>query len=144
MDLQNPEQKMSKSEENDKGVVFIADSDKQILKKVKSAVTDSGSEILFSDAQPGIKNLLTIQSSLTGKSPEELQTSYEGKQYGQLKVETAEIVLEALRPIREKSQNYLSDRGELDRILATGAERASKRAARTLKAVYEAIGFIAN
>ncbi|HTL11189.1 MAG TPA: tryptophan--tRNA ligase [Bdellovibrionota bacterium] len=142
MDLQNPTAKMSKSAENDNGTVFMFDTDKDIEKKIKRAVTDSGTEIAFSDDKPGVKNLLSIQSAITGRATRDLVEGYVGKQYGHLKVETAEIVVNALRPIREEAQRLLSDRGELDRILALGAAKARERAAPTLKRVYEAVGFL--
>lgn len=142
MDLQNPEQKMSKSAETDLGTIFLLDNDKDIEKKIKRSVTDSGSEITFSDDKPGVKNLLTIQSVFTGKSPEALEKEYSGKQYGHLKVDTAEITIQALRPLRENIQKILTDRSELNKILKNGAEKAREAAQKTLKNVYETLGFI--
>ncbi len=141
MDLQNPTSKMGKSE-NEKGTVFLLDSDSEILKKVKRAVTDSGTKITHDESKPGIKNLLTIQSVLCEKTIDEIVTSYQGKQYGHLKMETAEIIVEAIRPIRKKIQTLLNDKGELDRILKMGADKARAKAHSTLKSVYESFGFI--
>lgn len=142
MSLQDPSKKMSKSDTDPHASVFMDDSDKDIEKKFKRAVTDSGSEITDDDSKPGVKNLLTIQSALTGKKIPELVASYQGKMYGHLKVDTANLAIETIRPIREKARELLSDRGELDRILKRGANRANERAAKMLRRVYEKIGFI--
>ena len=118
---------MSKSAESDSGTIFLANTGKEVEKKLKRAVTDSGSEIVFDrDNKPGICNLLNIQSAITGRSIEELVQSYEGKMYGHLKVDTAEIVNQELDPIRSRTSELLSDRGELQRILQRGAEKLAK------------------
>ncbi len=141
MSLQNPLSKMSKSDPDPQGPVFLTDDDATIVRKFKRAVTDSGSEITDSEEQPGIRNLLQIQATLTGKSIPELVASYAGKQYGHLKVDTADLAVEAIRPLREETEKRLKDRGELDRLLAQGARQARPRAEKTLKAVYQALGF---
>ncbi len=142
MSLQNPTSKMSKSDTESGGSIFLSDSDAEILKKVKRAVTDSGTEVTLDDSKPGVKNLLTIQAAITGKPIQDIVASYAGKQYGHLKVETAEIVVEAIRPIREKTDQLLADRAYLDSILKKGAEKAREKAQRTLRDVYEKVGFI--
>lgn len=142
MDLQDPTRKMSKSEASDSGSVLLTDSSKTIEKKIKKATTDSGSDISFSDDKPGVSNLLTIQSAISGKSISELVASYEGKMYGHLKVDTAEMVVEELKPVQEKITDLLSDRAELARLLKKGAEKASAHADRTLNRVYEKVGFV--
>jgi len=142
MDLQEPNNKMSKSASTEFGAVFLNDSAKDIEKKFKRAVTDSGSEIVYQDDKPGIKNLIDIQSAITGKSIQSIVESYAGKMYGHLKVETAQIVIEELRPLQERTEAYLSDRAELERILRSGADKAAMRAEMTLKKVYSAIGFV--
>jgi len=142
MDLQNPESKMGKSDSADTGAVYLSDSDNEILKKVKRAVTDSGSEIKGTEDQPGIRNLLTIQSSITGLSQSELIKQYAGKQYGHLKVETAELLVEEIRPVRETINKLLNNINYLDAILTKGAEKASQAAQVTLEKVYERIGFV--
>lgn len=142
LSLQDPTSKMSKSDPDPHATVFLSDSDDVILKKFKRAVTDSGSEIRYTDEQPGVKNLLTIQSVLSGKKPEDLVEAYRGKQYGHLKIETAEKVIEAIRPIRERTDELLKDSAELDRILKVGAERARARATRTVRAVMERVGLL--
>jgi tryptophanyl-tRNA synthetase len=142
MSLQDPTAKMSKSDPDPGAAVFLNDTDDQIRKKIKRAVTDSGTEIAFDDSKPGVKNLLSIQSALTGKSPEELVAAYAGKQYGHLKVDTAEIAVQALAPIRDETARILADRAQLDALLRRGAERARERAAATLARVYDRIGFL--
>lgn len=143
MDLQDPESKMSKSGDQPMGAIYLIDTDSEIEKKFKRAVTDSGSEIKYSSEKAGVSNLLEIQSALTGLSHADLESKYVGKQYGHLKIETAQIVQSALKPVREKIQEYLADPAEMDRLLKKGAEKARVRAAQTLKKVYERVGFLA-
>jgi tryptophanyl-tRNA synthetase len=143
MSLQDPQAKMSKSDEDVNSAIYLSDTRDQILKKFKRAVTDSGSEITFEDSKPGLKNLLTIQSALTGKAASELVASYVGKQYGHLKIETAEIVAQTVDPIRDQALELMKDRTHLNQVLAQGAEKARARAQKTLDEVYERIGFIA-
>jgi tryptophanyl-tRNA synthetase len=143
MSLQNASAKMSKSDVDTNATVYLDDSDDMIRKKLKKAVTDSGSEITFDEVgKPGVSNLLTIQAALTGRTLEEIVASYAGKQYGHLKLETAEIIVQAVAPIREKMKHFMTDKVELDRILRRGAEHARERADRTLKRVYERVGFL--
>ena len=141
MDLQVPTSKMGKSDSSEAGAVFVNDSPKTIEKKFKKAVTDSDTLISYSKEKPGVKNLIDIQAAITGKNIDDIVASYEGKMYGHLKVETAEIVNEELAPIQEKTNELLSDRGELNRILAKGAEKAREKAQVTLDRVYERVGF---
>lgn len=142
MDLQNPTAKMSKSESGAQGAIFLMDTDEEITKKVKRAVTDSGSEISYDDSKPGIQNLIQIQSALTGKSIDSIVASYAGKQYGHLKVEIAEIVVQAVRPIRTEITRLLTDLSYLDSLLKKGAEKASEQSGKTLKKVMDTVGFI--
>lgn len=142
MDLQNPEMKMGKSESGVNGAVFLMDTEQEIRNKIKRAVTDSGSEITWDDQKPGIKNLLMIQAAITGTDPKKLIQQYEGKQYGHLKVETAEVVASTLKPIREEITKHLADVRHLDQILKKGADRANAIAESTLERVYEAVGFV--
>ena len=141
MDLQSPENKMSKSVSTDMGAVFLNDSPKEIEKKFKRAVTDSGTEISYSQDKPGIKNLIDIQCAISGKKPQEIVASYQGKLYGHLKVDTANCVIGELKPLQEQTQVFLSDKAELQRILSKGAEKAAVKAEATLRKVYDAIGF---
>lgn len=142
MSLQDPTRKMSKSDPDPKATIYLTDSDKQIEKKIKSAVTDTGNEVRFDDDSPGIKNLLSIQAALTGTRPEQLVETYRGKLYGHVKVDTAEVVISALAPVRDEMQRLVADPGELDRVMAAGAEKARTRARLTLQRVYDAVGFV--
>jgi tryptophanyl-tRNA synthetase len=142
MSLQNPTAKMSKSDADVNATIYLTDGDEVIRRKLKRAVTDSGSEVTWSDEKPGVKNLLSIQSAITGKTADELVASYTGKMYGHLKVDTAEIVVSAVSPIRRRSEELLADRAELDRLLKRGAEKARERAVKTLRSVEDAVGFI--
>lgn len=143
MSLQDPSKKMSKSDENEKNFVSIIDDAKKIEKKIKSATTDSGTEIRYDPSnKAGLANLMTIYSVLSGKSFEQLEKDYEGKMYGHLKVDLAELVIQTLKPVREKYDDLMKNRDHLDSLLSRGAERAQERAAKTLKAVYEAVGLL--
>lgn len=142
MSLQDPSKKMSKSDPDPKATIYLTDTDKQIEKKIKSAVTDAGTEVRFDDESPGIKNLLSIQAAITGKSPESLVEAYRGKLYGHVKVDTAEIVIGALAPVRDEMLRLLADKGHLDQVLAEGAQKARTRARATLDRVYDAVGFV--
>jgi len=143
MSLQDPTKKMSKSDDNEKNFVSIIDDAKKIEKKIKSAATDSGTEIKYDpENKAGVTNLMTIYSVLSGKSFEQLEKDYEGKMYGHLKVDLAELVFETLKPVREKYDDLMKNRDHLDSLLASGAERAQERAAKTLKAVYETVGLL--
>ncbi len=142
MSLQNPDKKMSKSDPDPKATIFLTDSDKTIAKKVKSAVTDSGNVIEFSEEKPGIRNLISIQSALSDRSPEEVVADYRGKQYGHLKVDTAELVVGHIAPIRNEAARLLADRPYLDKVMKEGSERARQRAQATLRRVFDAVGFV--
>ena len=143
MSLQNPTAKMSKSDEDPNATVYLNDTDDQIRKKVKRAITDSGTEITFDEEQkPGVSNLLMIQSAITGKTVAQLVESYAGKQYGHLKVETGEIVVSAIQPLRDETDKLMKDRTYLDKILKSGAAKARVRADKTLSDLYDRLGFI--
>jgi len=141
MDLQDATMKMGKSDSTAMGAVYLSDPEKEIEKKFKRAVTDSGSEITDADDKPGVKNLLSIQSALTGRPIDQIVQSYVGKMYGHLKVDTANIVIEELRPVQKKIADYLADLTELQKVLDRGAEAAAAMAEKKLKLVYERIGF---
>jgi tryptophanyl-tRNA synthetase len=141
-DLQIPEKQMSKSI-GGQGCVWVLDDPKVLTKKFRSAVTDSETEIRFDrEAKPGVSNLLSIHSALSGEKVEALEASFEGRGYGDLKSEVAEVVLETLGPVRERTQELLDDRTELDRILADGAATAGAVAEATLRDVYDRVGFL--
>lgn len=142
-DLQHPGAKMSKSGESPQGILWLLDDDKALTKKIKSAVTDSDGEVRFDpDQKPGVSNLLTLYSITQGVSVESAETHFQGSGYGDLKTQVAEAVVAAFGPIRERTTELLSDPAELDRLLATGAERAGSIAQATLDRVYEAVGFL--
>jgi tryptophanyl-tRNA synthetase len=140
MSLQDPAKKMSKSDENANGSIFLLDDADTITKKIKKAVTDSGTEINFDEARPAIRNLLSVYQLLTGKTPDECIAHFEGKGYGQFKTELAETVIDFLRPFQERVNNYSDD--ELSSILKSGAEKARTIASKTLSGVYTKMGII--
>jgi tryptophanyl-tRNA synthetase len=142
MSLQNPSAKMSKSDPDPNSAVYLTDSDDQIRKKLKRAVTDSGSDIIYDENKPGIRNLLQIQAAILGKTPESIVESYQGKQYGHLKVDTAEIVATAVGPIRDRAEKLMADKPYLDTLLKKGAEKARARAQKTLAEVHRRVGFL--
>jgi tryptophanyl-tRNA synthetase len=142
-DLQNPTAKMSKSAADPKGLINLMDDTSVIVKKIKSAVTDTDGEIRFDrEAKPGVSNLLGIHSAISGRSIDSLVEEFTGQGYGALKAEVADVVVNAIEPIRERTQELLADQNELDRILADGADRANALAEDTLAKVYDAIGFL--
>lgn len=142
-DLQDPTIKMSKSASTPKGLVNLLDEPKATAKKVKSAVTDTDTVVRFDpETKPGVSNLLTIYSTLTGTGVAELEEKYAGKGYGALKTDLAEVVVEFVTPFKEKTQQYLDDPETLDSILAKGAEKARTVAAETLSRAYEKVGFL--
>jgi tryptophanyl-tRNA synthetase len=142
-DLQEPTVKMSKSAASPKGVVSLLDEPKASAKKIKSAVTDTGTEIRYDEKEkPGISNLLVIYSTLTGTGIPELEQQYAGKGYGALKTDLAEVVAAWVAPFRERTQEYLDDPETLDSVLARGAEKAREVAAETLATAYDKVGFV--
>ena len=143
-DLQDPTSKMSKSAESASGLIELLDAPEINTKKIKSAVTDTGREVRFDVAQkPGISNLLTIYSTLSGRSVAEIENEFDGKGYGDFKGAVAEVVVEYLRPVRTKTLELLGDPGHLNAILRVGADKASAVASKTLSDVYERIGLLA-
>ncbi|MGV9315938.1 tryptophan--tRNA ligase [Streptomyces sp. NPDC003691] len=142
-DLQDPTSKMSKSASTPKGLVNLLDEPKTTAKKIRSAVTDTGTVIDFDPVEKaGISNLLTIYATLTDRSVPELVKEYEGRMYGALKTDLAEIVVDFVTPFRERTQAYLDDPETLDAILAKGAEKARAVAAESLATAYDRIGFL--
>jgi tryptophanyl-tRNA synthetase len=143
VDLQDPSAKMSKSSESQAGVVDILDDPAVIAKKIKRAVTDTGSEVRFDpENKPGVSNLLTIASTLSGRSIVELEADYVGKGYGALKTDVADLVVGFTSPLRARTEEWLSDPAKLGAVLADGAARAREVADQTLAAVYDAVGFL--
>ncbi|GAM50565.1 tryptophanyl-tRNA synthetase [Nocardia seriolae] len=143
-DLQDPTAKMSKSATTDAGLLNLLDDPKVSAKKIRSAVTDNEREIRYDpETKAGVSNLLVILSSLTDTPIVTLERDYAAKGYGDLKSDTADALIEFVTPLRAKVQEYMSEQGELDRILASGAERAREVAGRTLAQVYDRVGFLA-
>lgn len=141
MDLQNPTSKMSKSADSDSGIVFLLDDDATIMRKFKRAVTDSESEVRYDRAsKPGVSNLLDILSACTGRDVDALADEY--SQYGPLKQDTGESVVEVLKPVRARYAELMSDPAQLSRLLRIGNERARDVAAATLRRVHGAIGLM--
>ena len=136
--LQDPAKKMSKSDENLNGSIFLLDDADAITRKFKKAVTDSGTEINFDETRPAIANLLTIYQLLTSKTADECVAHFEGKGYGQFKGELAEAMIEFLRPFQERIREYDDER--LSAILRSGAEKARSIASETLRDVYTKVG----
>jgi tryptophanyl-tRNA synthetase len=142
-DLADPTIKMSKSASSPAGIIELLDDPKVSAKKVRSAVTDSGREVRFDeDGKPGISNLLRIYSVLAGVGIEEIEERYAGRGYGDFKGDLAELVVDFVTPFRDRTFELLDDRTELDKILATGADRARAVAAATLAAAYDRLGFV--
>ena len=140
-DLQDPNAKMSKSASSMAGVIELLDTPEVTLKKFKSSVTDNGKEIKFDEKlKPGISNLLTIHSALSGKSISDLESEFSGKGYGDFKAAVAEVVIAKLEPISKRTNELMDDPAELSRVLSNGAQKASEVASTTLKAAYSAIG----
>jgi tryptophanyl-tRNA synthetase len=142
-DLQDPTAKMSKSSSSVLGIVELLDDPAVTVKKIKSAVTDTGREVRYDQAdKPGISNLLAIFSALSGRSVAELEAVYEGKGYGDFKKDLAEAVVDFVVPFREQTQSWLADESALDSVLSQGAERARTVAAETLATAYDLVGFL--
>lgn len=142
-DFQDPTSKMSKSGSNPKGLINLLDDPKVSAKRIRSAVTDNDGEIRFDkENKPGVSNLLVIQSALTGKSIDSLVDAYQGQGYGALKVDTADALEAFVTPLKAQYDMYMSDRAELENVLALGAEKAREIASRTLVDAYEHIGFL--
>ena len=142
MDLQEPETKMSKTGGTAQGTVLSLDPPETIRKKFRTAVTDSGRDVLRSPDKPGVSNLIDIMSVATGDQPEEIETRYDGQGYGSFKADVAEAVIALLEPVRLRYRELRGDEGELRRLLALGAEKAAAAAAPTLAAMYERMGFV--
>lgn len=144
-DLQDPTSKMSKSAATDAGLISLLDDPKKSAKKIRSAVTDSEREIRYDPvAKPGVSNLLTIQSAVSGVDVDKLVEGYAGRGYGDLKTDTADAVVEFVTPIQARVDELLADPAELDAVLAVGAERARDVSAKTLLRVYDQLGFLSS
>ncbi|MFJ8811394.1 MULTISPECIES: tryptophan--tRNA ligase [Amycolatopsis] len=142
-DLQDPAVKMSKSASSPNGIIELLEDPKRSAKKIRSAVTDTGREVRFDrENKAGVSNLLSIYSALTDRTIADLEAAYEGKGYGDLKKDLAEVLVEWVTPIQERVQSYLDDVAELDKVLARGAEKAREVSSRTLARVFDRVGFL--
>jgi tryptophanyl-tRNA synthetase len=140
MDLQFPERKMSTTGGSPQGTVYVTDEPSAITKKIRSAVTDSGSEVRRAPDKPGVSNLIDILAAVQGLAPEDVEREFERSRYGEFKQAVAEAVIEYLAPVRERYEEIRPDEGELEGIFAAGAEKAATIAAETLGDVREAMG----
>ena len=142
MSLQDPEKKMSKSDENENARVGILDKPEDIMRKFKRAVTDSEARVCIGENKPGVNNLIGIYSAVTGKTADEITAEFEGKGYGDFKTAVGEAVVEELRPVRENYERYISDKATLEEVYRKGAERAERLANKTLYRVMKKIGYV--
>jgi len=143
MSLTSPENKMSKSDKDTGGCIYIMQKPEDIMRSFKRAVTDSDTVVRYDPVnKPGISNLMTIYSIAANKSFAEIEAEFEGKGYGEFKPAVGEAVVELLRPIREEAERLLKDKAYLESVYKEGAERASRAAAKTLRKVYKKIGFV--
>jgi len=143
-DLDNPTAKMGKSTSSPQGIIDVLEDPVSVRRKISRAVTDSGSEVRADEqAKPGITNLLRIYSALTGETVASLEQRYAGAGYGAFKKDVAEVVVNALAPIRERTEKMLADEAGLDRLLAHGAARAQRVAGPTMTTVRDRVGFLA-
>ena len=144
MSLTSPDSKMSKSDKDPNGCVYVLEKPEDIMRKFKKAVTDSDACVRYDKEQkPGVSNLMQIYSVATGKSFQEIEQEFEGRGYGDFKKAVGESVVELLRPIREEAERLLADKAYLESVYRAGAEKASRVADRTLSKVYKKVGFLA-
>ncbi|MFL6145844.1 MAG: tryptophan--tRNA ligase [Labedaea sp.] len=142
-DLQEPGAKMSKSASSPAGIIDLLDEPKASAKKIRSAVTDTGREIVYDPRnKPGVSNLLVIFSALADRTVADLERDYQGRGYGDLKKDLGEVFIEWVGPVRERVRSYLDDPAELDKILRGGAERARAVAVETMTQVYDRLGLL--
>jgi tryptophanyl-tRNA synthetase len=142
MDLQEPEKKMSTTAGTPQGTLLLLDEPDVLRKKIRSAVTDSGTEVRRAPDKPGVTNLIDIMSVATGEPPEAIEARYDGRGYGPFKADVAEAVVELLAPIQERYHRLRGNPAELQHLLARGAEKARKASEPTLEQMYERMGFV--
>tara|TARA_B100000989_G_scaffold158355_1_gene118198 strand:+ start:245 stop:1306 length:1062 start_codon:yes stop_codon:yes gene_type:complete len=142
MALQDPERKMSKSDENQSSTIYILDEPSVLKKKIMSAVTDSSSEIVASEDKPGVSNLLQIYSVMSGRTVADIEGSLKGEGYGTLKKEVADAVISVFEPVQAKYKDLIDDKSYLESVLRSGADAAQKRAYKVLGKVYRKAGFV--
>ena len=141
MSLQDPERKMSKSDENPNASIYLMDDMDTIMRKCKRAVTDSEAQILYRDEQPGVKNLINIYSACTGKTPDEVVKEFDGKGYGDFKMAVGESVCAVLKPLQDEAARLEKDKAYIDGIIKANAEKAGYFANKTLRKLQKKIGF---
>jgi tryptophanyl-tRNA synthetase len=142
MDLQDPLGKMGKTGSSEQGTIRILDEPDVIRRKLKTAVTDSGSEVRRGDDKPGVTNLIDILSVATGETPEAIESRYDGSGYGQFKTDVGEALVSLLQPIQQRYRELRADEAELGRLLAHGADKARSVSDPVLAQVYERMGFV--
>lgn len=141
MSLQDPEKKMSKSDENPNASIYLMDDPDTIMRKFKRAVTDSEAQIRYREEQPGVKNLIDIYGACTGKTPEEVEKEFDGKGYGDFKLAVGEAVVSVLKPLQERFAELSKDKGYIDGVIKNNAEKADYYASKTLRKVQKKVGF---
>ena len=141
MSLQDPAKKMSKSDENPNASIYLMDDPDTIMRKCKRAVTDSEAQILYRDEQPGVKNLIDIYCTCTGKTPEETVKEFDGRGYGELKLAVGEAVVSVLKPIQDRVAELEKDKAYIDSVIKNNAEKANYYAMKTLRKVQRKVGF---
>jgi tryptophanyl-tRNA synthetase len=142
MDLQTPTAKMSKSADSPMGTLLVTDPPEEIVRKIRSAVTDSGREVVASPDKPALTNLLTIYSAVSGRSIAELEAEYAGRGYADFKGNLADTVVAFLEPFQARYRDLMANPDEVDRQLETGAEKAQAVASKTLATAYDRVGFL--
>jgi tryptophanyl-tRNA synthetase len=143
MSLTTPESKMSKSDKDQNGCVYVMEKPEDIMRKFKRAVTDSDARVKYdTENKPGVSNLMQIYAVATGKTFDEIETEFEGKGYGDFKAAVGEAVVELLRPVREEAEKIMADKAYLESVYKAGAEKASYFANKTLRKVYKKVGFV--
>lgn len=141
MSLQEPTKKMSKSDENPNGSIYLMDDPDTIMRKCKRAVTDSEAQILYRDEQPGVKNLIDIYRACTNKTVDEVVKEFDGKGYGDFKMAVGEAVVSVLKPLQDEVSRLEKDKGYIDSIIKNNAEKANYYATKTLRKVQRKVGF---
>jgi len=142
MSLQDPTSKMSKSDTNPKATISILDEENVILKKFKSAVTDSEAKVCYREDKPGVSNLMTIYAAITGKNMDAIEAEFAGKGYGDFKAVVGQTVADELKPIRERYKELMSDRKALEALMKEGAEKAEHIARKTLSKTQKKLGLL--
>ncbi len=141
MSLQDPARKMSKSDENPNGSIYLMDDPDTIMRKCKRAVTDSEASVRYRDEQPGVKNLIDIYCACTNKTPDEVEKEFDGKGYGDFKMAVGESVVSVLKPIQDRFEQLLKDKAYIDGVIKENGEKANYYALKTLRKVQKKVGF---